>query len=84
MGVTQKSVGSMALPIGHLLMDIEAEAVGCTNTAEAMDIVATVTDIDPTMIHATAAITTKVITEGIIADMGFGLAARLCFDSSPD
>ncbi len=77
MGVAQKSVGSMALPIGHLLMDIEAEAVGRTETAEAMDMVATVMGTDPTITHATTAITTKVIREDIIADMGFGSAARL-------
>ncbi len=71
----------MALPIGHLLMDIETEEVGRTDTAEAMDMVATVTGTDPTTTHTTTAITSKVITEGIIADMVCGLVALLSFDS---
>ena len=59
MGVTQKSVGSMALPIGHLLMDIVAAGVGRKDT---MGILPTV---NPTYTHTTTgAITSKGITEG--------------------
>jgi len=76
MGVTQKSVGSMALPIGHLLMDIVAAGVGRKDT---MGILPTV---NPTYTHTTTgAITSKGITEGIIADMVCGLVALLSFDS---